>query len=70
MPANRQQIVDYLAPAVGDETYPQINWVWFRLVVQTFLASVGGPIVRIGDARRPRDSRLVCEGRRLALRRR
>ncbi len=37
------QIVDYLAPAVGDDTYPQINWVWFRLVVQTFLASVGGP---------------------------
>lgn len=39
----QQQVVDYLAPAVGDDTYPQINWVWFRLVVQTFLASVGGP---------------------------
>jgi hypothetical protein len=23
--------------------YPRINWVWFRLVVQTFLRSVGGP---------------------------
>ncbi len=39
----RQQVVDYLSPAVGDQTYPRINWVWFRLVVQTFLKSVGGP---------------------------
>ncbi|WP_208648671.1 DUF2264 domain-containing protein [Micromonospora inaquosa] len=39
----RERVVDYLAPAVGDATYPQINWVWFRLVVQTFLRSVGGP---------------------------
>lgn len=42
-PRTQQQLVDYLAEAVGDETYPQINWVWFRLVVQTFLRSVGGP---------------------------
>ncbi len=42
-PAVRQRVIDYLAPAVGDDTYPQINWVWFRLVVQTFLRSVGGP---------------------------
>jgi hypothetical protein len=39
----RERVVDYLRPAVGDDTYPQINWVWFRLVVQTFLRSVGGP---------------------------
>jgi hypothetical protein len=39
----QQQVVEYLAPAVGDHTYPRINWVWFRLVVQTFLRSVGGP---------------------------
>jgi hypothetical protein len=39
----RQHVVDYLAPAVADPTYPRINWVWFRLVVQTFLRSVGGP---------------------------
>jgi hypothetical protein len=39
----RERLVDYLAPAVGDRTYPRINWVWFRLVVQTFLRSVGGP---------------------------
>ncbi len=39
----RQRVIDYLSPAVGDQTYPRINWVWFRLVVQTFLKSVGGP---------------------------
>lgn len=42
-PRQQAQMVAYLAPAVGDDSYPQINWVWFRLVVQTFLASVGGP---------------------------
>jgi hypothetical protein len=42
-PAVRERVVAYLAPAVGDPTYPRINWVWFRLVVQTFLRSVGGP---------------------------
>ena len=39
----QQRLIDYLAPVVGDDTYPQTNWVWFRLVVQTFLRSVGGP---------------------------
>ena len=39
----RQRVIDYLAPVVGDDTYPQTNWVWFRLVVQTFLRSVDGP---------------------------
>ncbi|MFB7252457.1 DUF2264 domain-containing protein [Microbacterium sp. NPDC056234] len=39
----QQRMIDYLAPVVGDQTYPQTNWVWFRLVVQTFLRSVGGP---------------------------
>jgi hypothetical protein len=42
-PGVQERVVDYLAPAVGDETYPQINWVWFRIVVQTFLRSAGGP---------------------------
>ncbi|HZM76066.1 MAG TPA: DUF2264 domain-containing protein [Candidatus Limnocylindrales bacterium] len=42
-PETQGRVVEYLSPAVGDETYPQINWVWFRLVVQTFLRSVGGP---------------------------
>ncbi|MFI5896325.1 DUF2264 domain-containing protein [Actinoplanes sp. NPDC051513] len=41
--STRHRVVDYLSPAVGDDTYPRINWVWFRLVVQTFLRSVGGP---------------------------
>lgn len=39
----QEQLVDYLAPARGDHSYPQTNWVWFRLVVQTFLRSVSGP---------------------------
>lgn len=42
-PGVQERVVDYLSPAVGDDTYPRINWVWFRLVVQTFLRSVGGP---------------------------
>jgi hypothetical protein len=42
-PDVQARVVDYLSPAVGDSTYPRINWVWFRLVVQTFLRSVGGP---------------------------
>ncbi len=42
-PAVRERVVEYLSPAVGDPTYPRNNWVWFRLVVQTFLRSVGGP---------------------------
>jgi hypothetical protein len=42
-PSVQERVVDYLAPAVGDDTYPRINWVWFRTVVQTFLRSVGGP---------------------------
>lgn len=39
----QQRVVDYLAPVVGDATYPKTNWLWFRVVVQTFLRSVGGP---------------------------
>ncbi|WP_166982789.1 DUF2264 domain-containing protein [Paramicrobacterium fandaimingii] len=39
----QQRVIDYLAPVVGDDTYPRNNWLWFRIVVQTFLRSVGGP---------------------------
>ncbi|MEV7972603.1 DUF2264 domain-containing protein [Cellulomonas sp. NPDC089187] len=39
----QEQLVDYLAECVGDQSYPRNNWCWFRLVVQTFLRSVGGP---------------------------
>ncbi|WKK72332.1 DUF2264 domain-containing protein [Rathayibacter oskolensis] len=38
----RQRVIAYLEPVVGDDTYPQTNWVWFRIVVETFLRSVGG----------------------------
>jgi hypothetical protein len=39
----QHRVIDYLAPVVGDESYPRNNWVWFRVVVETFLRSVGGP---------------------------
>ena len=42
-PKVQQNVINYLAPVVGDDTYPRNNWIWFRLVVQTFLRSVGGP---------------------------
>ncbi|MEV4114326.1 DUF2264 domain-containing protein [Nonomuraea sp. NPDC049695] len=41
----RERVVDYLAPAVGSD-YPPINWIWFQIVVEQFLASVGGPYER------------------------
>ncbi|MFI6681848.1 DUF2264 domain-containing protein [Kribbella sp. NPDC050470] len=40
--ADRERIVDWLGTVVGEE-YPPINWVWFQIVVETFLKSVGGP---------------------------
>ncbi|UFU03207.1 DUF2264 domain-containing protein [Ruania suaedae] len=39
----QEQVVDYLAEVVGDETYPRCNWLWFRIAVETFLRSVDGP---------------------------
>ncbi len=39
----QRNVITYLAEAVGDDTYPPINWLWFRLVVETFLRSVDGP---------------------------
>ncbi|MFC9325530.1 DUF2264 domain-containing protein [Kitasatospora sp. NPDC057015] len=39
----QERVVDYLAQVVGDTGYPRTNWVWFRIVVEQFLASVGGP---------------------------
>lgn len=39
----QHRMIDYLAPVVGDDSYPRNNWLWFRVVVQTFLRSVGGP---------------------------
>ncbi|MCL1840229.1 MAG: DUF2264 domain-containing protein [Propionibacteriaceae bacterium] len=37
------RVIDYLAEVVGDDTYPRNNWLWFRICVETFLRSVGGP---------------------------
>ncbi|MDR1265911.1 MAG: DUF2264 domain-containing protein [Propionibacteriaceae bacterium] len=39
----QERVIAYLSPAVGDQTYPKNNWLWFRVVVETFLRSVGGP---------------------------
>ncbi|MCG5216375.1 DUF2264 domain-containing protein [Streptosporangium sp. KLBMP 9127] len=44
-PLVREQVVDYLAPAIG-AAYPPINWVWFQIIVEQFLSSVGGPFQR------------------------
>jgi hypothetical protein len=43
----KQQVIDWLALA-PDGWYPDNNWLWFRITVETFLSSVGGP----HDARR------------------
>ncbi|WP_112238760.1 DUF2264 domain-containing protein [Kribbella monticola] len=39
---DREKIVAWLGTVVGSQ-YPPINWVWFQIVVETFLKSVGGP---------------------------
>jgi hypothetical protein len=39
----RQRVVDYLATVVGNDDFPDNNWLWFRVVVEQFLRSVGGP---------------------------
>ncbi|WP_431790318.1 DUF2264 domain-containing protein [Microbacterium paraoxydans] len=38
----RTHTVDYLATFVGG-SYPPNNWAWFRVLVEQFLESVGGP---------------------------
>lgn len=38
----QRRIIDWLATVVGED-YPPINWVWFQIVVETFLREVGGP---------------------------
>lgn len=42
-PAVQQNIVAYLSEIIGDNDFPANNWLWFRIVVQQFLASVGAP---------------------------
>ncbi|WP_432510514.1 DUF2264 domain-containing protein [Kineococcus sp. SYSU DK001] len=41
----REQTVDYLSAAIGAR-YPPINWLWFQVVVEQFLASVGVDVPR------------------------
>ncbi|MEV6831988.1 DUF2264 domain-containing protein [Amycolatopsis sp. NPDC051102] len=38
----RERVVGWLATVVG-QPYPPINWVWFRIVVESFLREAGGP---------------------------
>ncbi|PNI07590.1 hypothetical protein CXX84_16145 [Arthrobacter sp. AFG7.2] len=37
----QEQLIGWFETVIGGE-YPPINWVWFQIVVETFLASVGG----------------------------
>lgn len=39
----QERVIRYFSAIVGDTTYPPNNWLWFRIVVETFLRSVGGP---------------------------
>lgn len=41
----QQHVIDWLSTASGG-WYPQNNWLWFRVTVETFLSSVGGPYSR------------------------
>jgi hypothetical protein len=38
----RERTVAWLAEVIG-QPYPPINWVWFRIVVESFLRESGGP---------------------------
>jgi hypothetical protein len=38
----QERVIAWLATVVGQD-YPPVNWVWFRVVVEDFLRSVGGP---------------------------
>ncbi|WP_410573904.1 DUF2264 domain-containing protein [Amycolatopsis sp. cmx-4-61] len=40
--AVRYRVVAWLATVIG-QPYPPINWVWFRIVVESFLREAGGP---------------------------
>lgn len=41
-PAVQANVIDWFSEVIGSE-YPPNNWLWFRVTVETFLASVGGP---------------------------
>ncbi|ASO22032.1 hypothetical protein FHR81_004960 [Actinoalloteichus hoggarensis] len=40
--AVRERTLDWLAGVIG-QPYPPINWVWFRIIVESFLREAGGP---------------------------
>lgn len=40
---SKHAIISWMAKSVGDSTYPQKNWLWFQIITETFLHSVGGP---------------------------
>ncbi|MFC0111919.1 DUF2264 domain-containing protein [Kibdelosporangium aridum] len=40
--AVQDRVIAWLSTVVG-QPYPPINWVWFRIVVESFLREVGGP---------------------------
>ncbi len=42
-PSAQEHVVEYLGSVVCDRDYPDNNWVWFRIVVETFLRSADGP---------------------------
>lgn len=41
-PHEQQRVIDWLVLS-PQGWYPDNNWLWFRITVETFLASVGGP---------------------------
>ncbi|WP_336204448.1 DUF2264 domain-containing protein [Nonomuraea sp. LPB2021202275-12-8] len=59
-PRVQEQVVDYLTPAIGSG-YPPINWIWFQIVVEQFLLSVGAgaPDAPRADMRRDIDEGLA-----------
>lgn len=38
---SKSYIINWMIPAVGNKNYPPKNWIWFKIIVQTFLSSVG-----------------------------
>ncbi|WP_251043103.1 DUF2264 domain-containing protein [Arthrobacter sp. ISL-69] len=40
-PRVKEQLIAWFETVIGEE-YPPINWVWFQIVVEMFLTSVGG----------------------------
>ena len=41
-PAEQGRVTSWMSTVIGG-SYPPINWVWFQIVVEEFLRSVGGP---------------------------